>query len=275
MSKSQVEEWIKAEGVSGPLADIVRSIYSQESGSGKNTKTSNAGAVGGMQIIPSTFKSVADKDWDISNPEHNGRAGIRYLEEMYKKAGGDPALTAIGYYGGPGGIEKAKKGIPVSDPRNPNAPNTFQYAQQVVGRMGKDIPVPVETNPMQSMAALNKIDPYLALLNTKEIPMQQEVPKHSLFSLGNTEAIPTPTMNVPQQSLQGMDSFGRFTGFKSEEDAWRDLQSRMAREDAQVSNVNNPGMYSQNEFSLPAFTSSPAQLPINIALLNSWGRGKV
>lgn len=126
------------EGVTGKLADVARSIYQQESGGGKNTKTSNAGAVGGMQIIPDTFASVADKGWNIADPVQNARAGIRYLKQLDKQSGGDPALTAAGYYGGPGGMEKARKGVAVSDPRNPNAPNTLQYGQQVAARIKKN-----------------------------------------------------------------------------------------------------------------------------------------
>lgn len=129
---------LAAEGVSGPVADIARSIYTQESSSGKNTKTSNRGAVGGMQILPGTFSSVADKGWDIGDPVQNARAGIRYLKQGYEAAGGDPALTGAFYYGGPGGLEKARKGIAVSDPLNPNAPNTLQYGQQVAARLPKE-----------------------------------------------------------------------------------------------------------------------------------------
>lgn len=126
------------EGVSGKLADVARSIYQQESSGGKNTKTSNAGAVGGMQIVPATFASVADKGWNIADPVQNARAGIRYLKQLDKQSGGDAALTAAGYYGGPGGLEKARNGIAVSDPRNPNAPNTLQYGQQVAARIPKN-----------------------------------------------------------------------------------------------------------------------------------------
>jgi soluble lytic murein transglycosylase-like protein len=132
---SLIDSALKAEGVSGKLEQVVKSVFQQESGSGKNSKTSNAGAVGGMQIIPATFKSVADDGWDINNPEHNIRAGIRYLKQLDKQSGGDPALTAAGYYGGPGGMEKARQGIAVSDPRNPKAPNTLQYGQQVAARI--------------------------------------------------------------------------------------------------------------------------------------------
>jgi len=129
---------LAAEKADGPVAEIARSIYAQESSSGKNTKTSNAGAVGGMQIIPPTFRSVADKDWDINDPVQNARAGIRYVKQLYDQAGGDPTLTAAGYYGGPGGLEKARRGVAVSDPRNPNAPNTLQYGAQVAARIPKE-----------------------------------------------------------------------------------------------------------------------------------------
>lgn len=134
---SPLDSALQLEGASGPLAALARSIYQQESGSGTNTATSNAGAVGGMQILPATFKGVADAGWSIDNPVDNARAGIRYLGQMLDAAGGDPRLAAAGYYGGPGAITKAQNGVAVSDPRNPNAPTTLQYADQVVARLGK------------------------------------------------------------------------------------------------------------------------------------------
>ena len=138
-TESPLDTALREEGVTGKLANIARSVYQQESGSGKNTKTSNAEAIGGMQIKKGTFDEVADKGWDITNPVQNARAGIRYLAKHYKEAEGDPKLTAAGYYGGPGGLEKAKKGIAVSDPRNPKAPNTLQYGEQVAARLPKNM----------------------------------------------------------------------------------------------------------------------------------------
>lgn len=126
------------EGISGPLADLARSVYHQESSSGKNAQTSNAGAVGGMQILPGTFAEVADDGWDISDPIQNARGGIRYLKKMYELGGNDPRMAAVGYYGGPGAINAAKAGQARSDPRNPQAPDTFQYADQVVGRIPRE-----------------------------------------------------------------------------------------------------------------------------------------
>jgi len=107
---------LQQEGISGPVADLARSIYMQESGGGRNTATSNAGAVGGMQIIPATFARMADKGWDINDPVQNARAGLRYVSKLHDMSGGDPALTAAGYYGGEGAIAKARQGVAVSDP---------------------------------------------------------------------------------------------------------------------------------------------------------------
>jgi len=132
---SPLDVALAAENVDPKIADIARSVYMQESSGGRNTKTSNAGAVGGMQIRPGTFSGVADKGWDINDPVQNARAGVRYLAQLYKQAGGDPALTAAGYYGGPGGLEKARRGVAVSDPRNPNAPTTLEYGKQVADRV--------------------------------------------------------------------------------------------------------------------------------------------
>lgn len=132
---SALDRALKAEGVTGKLADVARSIYTQETGAGANVATSDAGAVGPMQMKPATFKRFADKDWSISNDEQNARAAVRYIKSLSDKTGGDPKLISVGYYGGEGAIPKAKAGIAVRDPRNPNAPNTLQYASQVTGRI--------------------------------------------------------------------------------------------------------------------------------------------
>ena len=54
-TKSPFDAALAAEGVTGAKADFIRSIYQQESGSGRNTKTSNAGAVGGQSTTLTTM----------------------------------------------------------------------------------------------------------------------------------------------------------------------------------------------------------------------------
>ena len=200
------ESALASEGVTGKLAEVARSIYMQESSGGKNTRTSNAGAMGGMQIVPGTFASVADKGWDISNPEHNARAGIRYLKQLDKMSGGDPALTAAGYYGGPGGMEKAKRGVAVSDPRNPNAPTTLEYGQQVAARLksgqaAEAIPVQlaqVEGRVLPEQA--NPVVPVDAPVDPTWEQFQAQMPRPiQATDLAYGEMVsPVPTVTAPQ-----------------------------------------------------------------------------
>ncbi|ETD72775.1 hypothetical protein V757_02215 [Pelistega indica] len=135
---SIIQQALIDEGMAGTDRGLLAySIFGQESGFGKNTKTSNHGTVGVGQMLPATFNSVADKGWDINDPYYNARAAARYINQLYNAAGGDLRLTAIGYYGGPGAIKAAQQGIYYKDRKNPNAPDTAQYADQVLNRMAK------------------------------------------------------------------------------------------------------------------------------------------
>jgi|GEM_PF-4151508 len=137
MARDQLSAFEKAlvdEGIAGTrLEDVARSIHQQESGKGKNTKTSNAGAVGQMQIVPRTFKAY-NPGGNIKDPYDNAVGGLRYIKDLAGKAGEDVGLVAAGYYGGPKAMEKAKQGVAISDTKNPKAPNTLEYMQQVMSR---------------------------------------------------------------------------------------------------------------------------------------------
>jgi hypothetical protein len=117
----------------------LKALYAQESSSGANTKTSNQGATGNMQITPNTFNSVASKGWDINNPAHNMRAGIRYGSQLYDANNGDTRKMAIGYYGGPRAVKRAEQGVALRDPKNPDAPNTLEYGDQVAANTSNSI----------------------------------------------------------------------------------------------------------------------------------------
>jgi hypothetical protein len=216
---------LQQEGMTGPLADLARSIYMQESGGGRNTATSNAGAVGGMQIIPATFARMADQGWDINDPVQNARAGLRYVSKLHELSGGNPALTAAGYYGGEGAIPKARQGIPVSDPRNPNAPNTLQYGQQVANRLASATmsdanPPAISKNPFDALNAEFAIgaptqtqnnNPFeslnkefdIANIKTPELSVQVKPQNNEPKTVGDT--LTSALMNVPS-------SAGKFAG---------------------------------------------------------------
>lgn len=182
------------EGVLGtPLEPLLRSAYAQESSSGRNSSTSNAGAVGGMQILPGTFNAVKDSGWDINDPYYNARGGIRYMKQGYEAGGGDPKLAAAFYYGGPGGMKKAVNGIAVSDPRNPTAPNTLQYAQQLVNRMSN---FPISGN---NMSPIND-DSNQAILNQV---IQSPKGTGILDRLGNAPGMPEALIGMGAGLLSG------------------------------------------------------------------------
>jgi hypothetical protein len=249
--KDLFERALTAEGITGPLAKLARSIYMQESGEGKNTTTSNAGAVGGMQIIPSTFKSVADKDWSINDPEQNARAGIRYLKQLDKQAGGDPSLTAAGYYGGPGGMEKARRGVAVSDPRNPNAPNTIQYAAQVTSRLPDYKP----TSTVVTQAPQVSQIPQAPVVKPEALPVEVAA-----------ATVPPPDVREPV-TVNQVDP--------AELAAWQDFLKAMPKND-QVVQPSQLASYGQQlppaSLQMPRFQSGPMQsLRPNFEAFGSWG----
>jgi hypothetical protein len=130
------------EGITNPRERaFLKAVHAQESSGKATEKTSNRDAHGAMQIIPATFKSVADPDMDINKPLDNMRAGIRYGKKGYVAAGGDPVLAGAYYYGGPGGMQKAVKGQAVSDPKNPKAPTTIDYGNSIAKRMTAMLPI--------------------------------------------------------------------------------------------------------------------------------------
>ena len=136
------EDALDAEGITDPQQiAFLKALYGQESGSGANTTTSNRGAVGNMQILPGTFKEVADAGMDINNPFDNMRAGIRYGLKGLRAAKGDPVLGGAHYYGGPGGMQALAQGVARKDPKNPDYPDTRQYGNKIGQRVAALLPI--------------------------------------------------------------------------------------------------------------------------------------
>ena len=248
------ESALSAEKVTGKLADLARSIYTQESGGGKNTKTSNAGARGGMQIIPGTFAQVADKGWSIDDPLQNARAGIRYLKTLDKQAGGDPALTAAGYYGGPGGLEKARRGVAVADPRNPNAPNTLQYGQQVVARMPT-----ASSTPAPVMAAAQPA--------TQPVALAQEAPPPQVMAAAGSGLVELPPELLAHRTVapQGVS-------VSQQADAWAQFLKSMPSGQQQVAMQPADISYGPRPIDIrpPVMERVPGAAVPNFAAFQSW-----
>jgi N-acetylmuramoyl-L-alanine amidase len=101
VSAGEVGSIAASEGVSPSLAEA---IGWQESGF-NNDLVSNTGAVGVMQIEPGTWDYIGQNlagppPLQSASAHDNIRAGTLLLHSLLSDTGGDPALTAAGYYQG-------------------------------------------------------------------------------------------------------------------------------------------------------------------------------
>lgn len=87
-------------GVDG---DLIRAVIQMESG-GKAHVVSSAGAMGLMQLMPSTAKMLGVED--AFDPEQNMDGGVRYLKMMLDRFNGDEKLALAAYHSGPGRVEQ-------------------------------------------------------------------------------------------------------------------------------------------------------------------------
>lgn len=93
----------------------VRAIYENETASGKNVRSSSAGAQGHMQLMPKTAKEMGVAD--IADPYQNIEGGVKYYAKMLKKFG-DPVVAAAAYNAGPGNVSKYGGVPPFAETKN-------------------------------------------------------------------------------------------------------------------------------------------------------------
>ena len=100
------------------------SIAFKEGSLDPKTIDSTEGAIGMMQVLPSTGKAYGYSEADLRKPEINLQAGLKNLKESLAYAKNKPMLAAIYYHSGPDEIKAQAAGEPLG-------PNALKYVEKL------------------------------------------------------------------------------------------------------------------------------------------------
>ncbi len=104
ISRSEINDLItKYSDKNGLDEDFVKAVINQESGFNPNA-TSHCGAMGLMQLMPSTAQGLGVKN--AYDAEQNIEGGTKYLKGLMDRFNNDKSLALAAYNAGPNAVKK-------------------------------------------------------------------------------------------------------------------------------------------------------------------------
>ena len=158
------------EGLTDAQKQVMSVLLNQESGYGRNARTSTDGARGVGQIMPATFQRYAKPGEQIDDPAHNLAVMARIIKDAGTKFGDDPAKIATAYFSGEGNVNRGQGSAWRADRADGNGKRVSSYVSDVVSRLNGSAPNrPQEQEqewdqgaryiPMESMVGTDKPKP--------------------------------------------------------------------------------------------------------------------
>ena len=125
-----------AASAAGVPANLALEVGIQESGLNQN-EVSSKGAIGVMQLLPSTAADLGVNPYDL---QQNITGGVRYLAQMLSEFGGDQAKALAGYNWGAENVQTAiSAAAQAGDDWLSHAPSSVQnYVKSILSAIGQN-----------------------------------------------------------------------------------------------------------------------------------------
>ncbi|MBQ8166920.1 MAG: lytic transglycosylase domain-containing protein [Lachnospiraceae bacterium] len=135
----------------GISVDLLKAVAKAESNFNPEA-TSHCGAMGIMQLMPSTAQSLGVKD--AYDPYENIMGGAKLLSQLDKLYDGNVKLMLAGYNAGPGNVEKYD-GIPPFEETQNYVATVMRYLDEGVDTSGKTVNVNADNTSSKGLDTEN------------------------------------------------------------------------------------------------------------------------
>lgn len=170
----------RAASTYGIDADLLKAVARQESNFTANA-TSSSGAMGIMQLMPGTAKSLGVKN--AYDPEENIMGGAKLLASHLRKYNGNVTLALAAYNAGSGAVDKYHGVPPYGETQN-YVKRILQYYDS--GTDAPDIPAMIDGNHVTRLA-MSKEDYERALRDAELDERLKDIPTSDIYVTSNED----------------------------------------------------------------------------------------